>query len=132
MATGTPQHHSHASEQLFEGEWFDEVVVGTDLEAPQSVVDGIASGKEDDGYVSTRAEPPRQLETVSTWQTDIEEDQVRHRCLDHSDVDTISEHRDGEALMCEGSLDTCADRLFVLDDDDTCTVLHMLSIAALC
>src|SRR5260221_3212222 len=131
MATGTPQHDPHASEQLLEGEWFDEIVVGPDLETLQSVVDRVTRGQEDDGHVSTGPQLPGELETVSAGQADVEDDEVGHRRLNGSDLDPIGKHRDGETLVFERGLDTCPDRRLVFDDDDAGSLLHRSSIARL-
>jgi hypothetical protein len=131
VATGTPQHDPDASEQLLEGEWFDEIVVGPDLEAGQSVTDGIPSGQEHDRDIAPGTQPARELETISAWQADIEDDEVRHGRLDCLDLDEIGEGCDGQALTFERRADRGAYRRLVLDHHDARAFLHLPSIAPL-
>src|SRR5204863_1285482 len=56
VATRTTQDDSDSSQQLLDREWLDEVVVGPDLEACQSVRDGVAGGQQDDRHVAPGAQ----------------------------------------------------------------------------
>ena len=129
VATGTTQYNPHASEQLLQGEWLDEIVVSPDLEASQSVRDGIPSGQEHDRHIAPCTQLAGKLETVSAWEADIEHDEVGHGRLDCLDLDGIGKGRDGQALTFERRADTCAYRRLVLDHHDARALLHLPSIA---
>ena len=110
-----PQHSTDASEQLFERERLDQVVVGAELETAQPVLDRVARGQEDDRQITGGAQLPRQREPVAARKQHIEhgkvggggEDQVRPR--------VVGEAGDGNPFPSQRPLDRLSYRLLVLD-----------------
>jgi hypothetical protein len=62
----SPQNGTDASEQLFEHEWFDEVVVGAELEAVQPILDRVAGCQENNRQLARAAQLARQLKPIPT------------------------------------------------------------------
>ena len=71
---------AEAGEQLGEGEGLDQVVVGADVEAPDPVVDRVASGQQQDRRpVTACAELTAQPESVTVGQHHVEHEDVVDR-----------------------------------------------------
>ena len=130
-APRSPQHGAHAGEQLFERERLDQVVVGSEFEAVQPILDRVARGQEDDRQITGGAQRSRQLEAVAARKEHIEHGQIGGGGEDQVGIGIVGEAGDGDPFAPERALDRLADGLLVLDEHHPWRVrAHKGSIAA--
>ena len=109
------QYGTDASEQLFEREGLDQVVVGAELEAVQPVLDRIARGQEDDRQITGGAQLPSQREPVATREQHIEHGKVGGGGEDQVWPRVVGEAGDADPFPSQRPLDRLSDWLLVLD-----------------
>lgn len=77
LLIGAAEEGADTGEEFFEGEGFTEIIVGTGVESPDALWEGIASSEEEDGcgaVVTTEA--GEDLESVFAGEPPVEEDEI--------------------------------------------------------
>jgi len=114
-----PHDGSDPRRELTDGEGFDDVIVGPELEPEYSVDLLASSGEHDDGHARLLADVARQVPPVATGQHHVEEDEVRELPGARFARDRQC-RRDlwGEPLAFEALGQGFSDGLLVLHDQD--------------
>jgi len=58
------QEGAHAGQQLDEGEWLDQIVIGAGLQPADPILDAVAGGEQQDGHIAVRAQAATDLQPV--------------------------------------------------------------------
>ena len=117
----SPSQRSQAGEQLGEGEWLDEVIVGAGVEPGHAVLHRVAGGQHQhrrpDAVV---AQPPARLEAVDPGQHHVEHDRVVLVRLRHPEG-VLAGGRDvcGETLGDEPATNEARHPELVLDHENS-------------
>src|SRR5262249_22399048 len=114
---GSPQHGAHPGEELAQAEWFDHVVVGTELQTDDSIRFLTSmTGDKDNGDVRTAAEATQEVQAVFVGQLQIKNDQInRLVAQDASHPATIGHRADLEILAFQIAANDFAHGRVVVD-----------------
>ena len=93
------------------------VVVGTEVETTDSIVQIAAGGQDDDGNIALQPDRPKEIEAVRVGQPEIEDHEVRTDALDGLESRRRAADRDHrEALVPETELHEVDDPWLVVDE----------------
>src|SRR6266852_4442336 len=100
------QHRSDPRHKLIEGEWFGDVIVGTQVQSAYLIGDLVAGSEHDDRDIVVEPQATAHLESVRTWHGDIQEHNVRLMCPGGSQTGlAVHGGIHLEALIGEAALD---------------------------
>ena len=115
-----PGQCPEAGEQFGEGEWLDQVVVCTDIEASDAVVDRIAGGQQQDRRpVARRAKFAAQTEPIAVGQHHVEHEDVVHGfCRQPSRVLDRSRRIDRIAVAAQATRDQAGEADVIFEQEN--------------
>ena len=127
LVAGAAQDGMHPGDDLGQREGLGHVVVATDGEPGQLVLQGVARGQEQDGHAqAVGAQPPGYLEAVEVGQHHVEDHQVRRvlLCLRQR---LAACHRlvDREPLVAQRCRHCIDDGGLVVDHQHPRSVIHL-------
>ena len=115
-SSDAPRDGTDAGDQLAQPERLDDVVVGAELEADDSIRFLAARGHDDDRHLRPLAQPAADVEAVHVRKAQVEEDDVGLRRRES--LGTGRRARHVETLPAEPFGQRKGDRVFVLDNQD--------------
>jgi len=132
LEVGSAQQRAGPSRQLSGRERFDEVVVGTEVEADDAIRLTVAPRQHDDRQMPppvTRLDRSQALEDVEapkSRQRQIEGHQRRRRRLDHAHGgESVVDGEHLEPVRLERPRDSSSDAVIVIDDQHLTSSLHL-------
>src|SRR2546421_10331471 len=129
-----PQDDAHARDELFQAEWFGDVVVAADGQAMNLLFGRVAGREKDDRHLPTRrGEAAEDLEAIDVRQHDVEDHQSGLEGLDLGQRVTAAERGlHAEALVAERHGDQLGDVQLIVDHQDPLRIgCHLLRIVPL-
>ena len=107
----------NAGHQLLEMEGFGNVVVGTEIETPNAILDLASSRKHDHRDSALGSNASEEVEPIPIGQPDIEDGDIRVKCADSSHPGGGRRYRrDVEAFLAQPELDEFDDPGLVFDE----------------
>ena len=103
VGLGAAQQRPHAGQQLFEGEWLRQIVIGARIQAGDPFGDGIAGGEDQNRQVvAGAAELAADLQPIQARHHHIQDQRIRSVAGNHGEgLDTVMGQLDRVAIEGE-------------------------------
>src|SRR4030095_13608308 len=121
LARPPAQQRAHPREELVEGEWLGEVVVGAEIEAGHLIGEPVARGEQQHRHLDLLLSSGLEdAQAIELGQPDVEDDEVGAGPLDQAfeGGGAVAHHLDRVAFLLEPLPDEARDLPLVLDHQD--------------